>query len=238
MSADEAKGGCVTLGQSIYERALGAEFQRLHPQMQRRFGLSADGGVASIGTGVMEDLWHGAAYTLPFLYVGTWRSIMFPERGCNVPFTIENYAYRDLLGRETVSWVRTFETTKRRRFDAYMVWGEQRGRIVDYLGTHQHLAVDLDVSVAENGGLRLRSGEQRFYEGVVGFRFPMFFSGVADVCEWFDDEAGCFRIRVHVENKRWGPLFGYTGSFRVEWREIGKGGVPAGILPRRVEGRE
>jgi hypothetical protein len=56
--------------------------------MQRRFGLSADGGVASIGTGVMEDLWHGAAYTLPFLYVGTWRCIMFPERGRNVPFTI------------------------------------------------------------------------------------------------------------------------------------------------------
>ena len=138
---------------------------------------------------------------------------MFPERGRNVPFTIENYAYRDPLGRETVSWVRTFETTKRRRFDAYMVWGEQRGRIVDYLGTHQHLAVDLDVSVAENGGLRLRSGEQRFYEGAVGFRFPMFFSGVAEVCEWYDDEAKCFRIRVDVKNKRWGPLFGYTGSF-------------------------
>jgi hypothetical protein len=60
-----------------------------------------------------------------------------------VPFTIENYAYRDPLGRETVTWVRTFETTKRRRFDAYMIWSEQRGRIVDYLGTHQHLAVDL-----------------------------------------------------------------------------------------------
>ena len=88
-----------------------------------------------------------------------------------MPFTIENYAYRDPLGRETVTWVRTFETTKRRRFDAYMIWSEQRGRIVDYLGTHQLLAVDLDVSVAENGGLRLRSGEQRFYEGLVGFRF-------------------------------------------------------------------
>ena len=184
----------MTLGQSIYQRALGAEFQRLHPQMQRRFGLSAEGGVASIGTGMMEDLWHGAAYTLPFLCVGTWRSIMFPERGRNVPFTIENYAYRDPLGRETVTWVRTFETTKRRRFDAYMIWSEQRCRIVDYLGTHQHLAVDLDVSVAENGGLRLRSGEQRFYEGLVGFRFPMFFSGVADVCEWYDESAGCFRI--------------------------------------------
>jgi len=156
MSAEEAKGGRLTLGPSIYQRALGAEFQRLHPQMQRRFGLSADAGIASIGTGVMEDLWHGAAYTLPFLYVGTWRRIMFPERGRSVPFTIENYAYRDPLGRETVSWVRTFETTKRRRFDAYMIWSEQRGRIVDYLGTHQHLAVDCEV--ASSGSTKEWSG--------------------------------------------------------------------------------
>jgi len=96
----------------------------------------------------------------------------------------------------------------------------------------------LDVSIAENGGLRVRSGEQRFYEGVVGFRFPMFFSGVADVCEWYDDDAGCFRIRVHVENEWWGPLFGYTVSFQVERRDVGNGGVPAGIPPRQLERRE
>ena len=112
------------------------------------------------------------------------------------------------------------------------------GGLIPYGLARIHLAVDLDVSVAENGGLRLRSGEQRFYEGAVGFRFSMFFSGVAEVCEWYDDEAKCFRIRVDVKNKRWGPLFGYTGSFQVKWREVGKGGVPAGILPRRVEGRE
>ena len=35
-----------------------------------------------------------------------------------------------------------------------------------------------------------------------------------------------------------GALFGYTGSFQVEWREVGQGGVPAGILPRRLERRE
>jgi Domain of unknown function (DUF4166) len=223
---------------SIYEKALGSDFRRLHPQIQRRFGLTADGGLAAIGKGRMERLWHGAAYTLPFLYIGTWRSIMFPEQGRDVPFTIENYAYRDPLGRETVTWVRTFETAKRRRFDAYMVWSEERGCIVDYLGTHQHLAVDLELSVAENGGLQLRSGEQRFYEGPVAFKFPMAMSGVADVCEWYDDVAGCFKIRVGATNKRWGPLFGYEGSFQVEWRQVGDGDVPREILPKRVEGRE
>jgi len=185
----------------------------------------------------MDELWHGAAYTLPFLYIGTWRSIMFPEQGRNVPFTIENYAYRDALGRETVTWVRTFATRKQRRFDAYMLYSEERGCIVDYLGTHQHLAVDIEMSVDANGGLRLRSGEQRFYEGPVAFRFPMLFSGVADVCEWYDDAAECFRISVSAENRTWGKLFGYTGRFQVEWKQVEAGFVPEGILPRRVEGR-
>jgi hypothetical protein len=222
---------------SIYQRALGSEFKRLHPEIQRRFSLTANGGLASIGRGVMDRVWHGAAYTLPFLYVGTWRSIMFPEHGRDVPFTIENYAYLDPLGRETVSWVRTFFTAKRRRFDAYMIYSEERGCIVDYLGTHQHLAVDLNVSVAENGGLRIRSAEQRFYEGPIAFRFPQFFSGIADVCEWYDDADKCFRIEVKAHNRRWGPLFGYEGRFQAEWAAVPGGLVPREVLPKRVERR-
>lgn len=165
-------------------------------------------------------------------------SIMFPEHGRSVPFTIQSYAHRDALGRETVTWVRTFETRKRRRFDAYIIWSEKRGCIVDYLGTHQHLAVDLEVRVAENGGLRIRSGEQRFYERKAAFRFPLLFSGVADVCEWYDDAAQCFRISVSAENRVWGKLFGYDGSFQSEWCPVEAGEVPAEILPKRVEARE
>lgn len=223
---------------SIYQRTMGADFDRLHPQIQRRFGLHSQSGLAAVGTGVMDRLWHGAPYTLPFLYLGTWRSIMFPEQGERVPFTIENYAYLDRLGRETVTWVRTFRTSRTRRFDAYMIYSEKRRRIVDYLGTHQHLAVDLELSVAPNGGMRIRSAGQRFYEGPVAFRFPMLFSGIADVCEWYDDADACFRIEVNVTNSAWGRLFGYSGRFNVEWTAVKPGPVPPGILPRRVESRE
>ena len=222
---------------SIYERALGSDFSKLHPEIQRRFSLTSDGGVAAVGTGTMDRVWHGAAYTLPFLYVGTWRSIMFPERGRDIPFTIQNYAYRDSLGRETVTWVRTFHTKKVRRFDAYMIYSEERGGIVDYLGTHQHLAVDLEVSVAENGGLQIRSGAQRFYEGAVAFPFPLLFSGIANVCEWYDDREKCFRIEVNASNRTWGKLFGYSGRFQVEWKTVAPNSVPLAILPKRVESR-
>jgi len=224
---------------SFYEQVLGAEFHKLHPKIQQRFGFGSKDGVAAVGTGTMARIWHGQFYTMPFLYVGTWRRIMFPERGLNVPFMIENYAYQDGFGRETVTWIRTFETSRKRRFDATMIYSVKRNRIVDYLGTHQHLAVDIHISVDEQTkGLRLQSGEQRFYEGIVGFRFPMFFSGVADVCEWYDDEIQRYRINVNVTNPLWGPLFGYEGVFDVEWKTISPDDIPADVKPVREERRE
>jgi hypothetical protein len=42
-----------------------------------------------------------------------------------------------------------------------------------YLGSHGHLAVDLELRADEQGGLSLRSGAQRFCEGVLAFNFPM-----------------------------------------------------------------
>lgn len=208
--------------------------------MQERFGLSSEDRCAQVGRGVMQNVWRGRPYTVPFLVIGTWRRIMFPSRGVDVPFTVENYAYVDSAGRETVTWIRTFQFPRRaRRFDAYMIWSEERGCIVDYLGTHQHLAVDIHASVDEDtGGLRLRSGEQRFYERKVDFRFPMAFSGYADVVEWFDEVEALFRIDVGVSNPRWGPLFGYQGSFEVELRPCTPESVPEHVKPHREERRE
>ena len=222
---------------SIYERALGSDFARLHPEIQRRFGFRSADQVACIGTGVMEEIWHGRPFTLPFLYLGSRRSILLPERGRDVPFQIANYAYVDTFGRETVAWIRTFYARKPRRFDAYMIYSEQRQCIVDYLGTHQHLAVDIDARVESNGGLRIRSGAQRFYEGPVAFSFPMPFSGIADVCEWYDETNRRFQIEVAVKNGIWGRLFGYHGYFQIEWRPVA-GGPPESILPQRNERRE
>src|SRR2546428_13781325 len=103
---------------SIYRRAMGSDFDRLHPQIQRRIGFWSADGCAAVGRGVMERVWHGLPYTLPFLYVGTWRGIMFPQRGRAVPFSIRTYAYRDRSGRETVPGVRDFGPPLGRRFDA------------------------------------------------------------------------------------------------------------------------
>ena len=66
----------------------------------------------------------------------------------------------------------------------------------------------------------------------------MAFSGVADVCEWFEDSDQKFHIEVKVHNDVWGPLFGYRGSFTTDWAEIKDGQIPADLVPARYERRE
>lgn len=213
---------------SVFEEALGADFRRLHPMMQRRFGVGLDAAEACIGRGVMSSIRRGPWWTVPFLQIGRLRNILVPDVGTDVPFTIENYPYRDRFGRETVTFVRTYTTKPGRtaRFDATMVLVD--GRVLDYLGSHQHLAVDLDLSVDERGGLVLRSDAQRFYEGPIAFRFPMLFSGRATLHEWWSDEDEAFHVDLEVHNRVFGFLFGYRGTFTCEW-------VPATDAPERLK---
>jgi len=219
---------------SIFRAAMGDDFARLHPMLQRRFGVGLQAGYACVGRGTMTRISRGPWWTVPFLQIGRLRNILVPDVGENVPFTVENYPYRDALGRETVTFVREYDIRGRsRRFDATMIL--VAGRIVDYLGTHQHLAVDLDLAAEPDGSLHLTSHAQRFYAGPVGFRFPMLFSGRADLRESFDDAAGVFRIRLEVRNRVFGFLFGYDGEFTCDFPSATD--APARLKPRRTEYR-
>ncbi|GAA1494447.1 DUF4166 domain-containing protein [Curtobacterium herbarum] len=220
---------------SVFRQALGADFDRLHPMMQRRFGVGLDAAEACVGHGTMQSIRRGPWWTVPFLQIGRLRNILVPDVGDDVPFTIENYPYRDVLGRETVTFVRTYTVCSGRtaRFDATMVLVD--GRVLDYLGSHQHLAVDLDLAVDERGGLVLTSDAQRFHEGPLSFRFPMLFSGRAILREWWSDDDRSFHVDLEVHNRLFGFLFGYRGSFTCEW--VPATDAPERLKPRRTEAR-
>lgn len=219
---------------SIFAEAMGADFDRLHPMLQRRFGMGLEAGYACVGTGVMTSIRRGPWWTLPFLYLGAVRNILVPDVGRDVPFVIRNHPYRDGFGRETVTFAREYRVRgPQRRFDATMVL--DRGRVVDYLGTHQHLAVDLRLTAEEDGSLRLTTHGQRFYEGPVAFRFPMKFSGEATLRERYDEDAEVFRVHLEVRNRVLGFLFGYEGTFRCEF--VPATDAPAELKPVRHERR-
>lgn len=230
----------TTPARSMFAVAMGDDFDRLHPMLQERFGVSLAGGYACVGRGVMTRIRRGPWFTVPFLHIGRIRNILAPYPGEHVPFSVENYPYRDPFGRETVTFVRTFDYPRRPRrpgrFDATMILGSD-GRIVDYLGTHQHLAVDLELRAEPDGSLRLRSDAQRFYAGPLAFRFPMLFSGRANLHESFDDDAGQYVIRLEVRNRIFGFLFGYEGRFTCEF-PLATDAPPEHVLPRAHERRE
>ncbi|AIS00599.1 DUF4166 domain-containing protein [Streptomyces glaucescens] len=223
---------------SIFRTAMGPDFDRLHPELKRRFSVGLASGEACTGRGVMSRIWHGGAFVKPFLALGATRNILVPRTGRDVPFTIENVPYTDTFGRETVSFVRTFRLPGRpRRFDAQMVLSPKGDRVLDYLGTHQHLASELHLSAEPDGSLLIRSGEHRFREGPVDVRVPGPIGATAEVRESFDDATGRFRIRVRVVSERFGPLFGYEGGFTATYTDVRARGVRPGLRPVREESR-
>ncbi|WP_155060634.1 DUF4166 domain-containing protein [Streptomyces blattellae] len=221
---------------SIFRTVMGRDFDRLHPQLQRRFSVGLSSGEACTGRGVMHRIWHGGPWVKPFLALGATRNILLPRTGRNVPFTIENVPYTDTYGRETVAFVRTFDLPgDPRRFDAQMVLSPKGDRILDYLGTHQHLATDLRFGAEPDGSLLIRSGEHRFREGPVDVRVPELIGATAEVREGYDDDTARFRIQVRVVNRHFGPLFGYEGWFRAAYTDIRHSGVRPGLRPVREE---
>ena len=84
------------------------------------------------------------------------------------------------------------------------------------------------------GGLVLRSEAQRFHEGPVSFRFPMLFSGRAELHEWWSDDES-FHVDLEVHNHRFGFLFGYRGTFTCEW--VAASDAPDRLKPRSTEAR-
>ncbi|MEU5111579.1 DUF4166 domain-containing protein [Streptomyces longwoodensis] len=223
---------------SLFRTAMGAGFERLHPELRRRFSVGLASGEACVGRGVMDRIWHGGPFVKPFLALGATRHILVPRSGRRIPFVIENVPYADSFGRETVSFVRTFDLPGGpRRFDAQMVLSPKGDRVLDYLGTHQHLASELHLRAEPDGSLLIRSGEHRFREGPVDVRVPELVGATAEVRESFDERRGCFRISVRVVNRYAGPLFGYDGSFTVTYADVRRTGVRPGLRPVREEAR-
>ena len=162
-----------------------------------------------------------------------------PHIGRDVPFVIENFPYEDGYGRETVTFVRTFSFPRASpaRFDATMIYSPERGCIVDYLGTHQFLATDLELGAEPDGALVIRSRAHRFREGLIDLNVPQLVAANALVRESYDEQADRFHIRVSVVNRRLGPLLCYEGSFTVEYVDVAEYGMPTGLRLVREEAR-
>lgn len=199
---------------------MGPEFGKLHPKLQEWFGFTSYDRVAAHGSGTLERVWRGGWYTLPCLWIGQLRNIMCTDQGVGVPFTVSNYAFKDDRGDETTAIIRNFELERERRFDEYMIGTNVPGRIVNYLGTHQHFAVDLDLAAGPKGEMIIKSGKQHLLEGPLNTRFPRIISADAHVVVEYEEDLRQYHIRMKAANPIMGAVFGYEGLFNVEWHDV------------------
>ena len=84
--------------------------------------------------------------------------------------------------------------------------------LILYVGSHQHLATELELSVSDRGGLMIRSGRQRMMLFGTSFRFPLLLSAQADVHEWYDPQDGQFHIEAYVRNRMLGDVLDASGG--------------------------
>ncbi|MGX7680467.1 DUF4166 domain-containing protein [Jatrophihabitans sp. DSM 45814] len=216
---------------SIFQRALGKDFALLHPKLQRRLSMSSASGTAQIGGGVMTHLTRGALAARPIALAGRHRRLELPASGADVAYDLANYAYLDTLGRETFAYSRRFHPAGREnRFDDTMIFSENRGCIVNYLGSHQDIAAELQLSVTPDGGIRMRGGDQRLYQGRFGMKLPRALAATAEVVESFDVADDRFTISVEIKAAR-AMLFGYRGWFRVADVETKPAQIPLEVRP-------
>ncbi|UFT99982.1 DUF4166 domain-containing protein [Radiobacillus kanasensis] len=192
---------------SIYRDVMGEAFHRLHPMLQKRYCFTTDSTFVAKGT--MHVITGGPRWLAPLFWLAAKRKLLFPERGCNVPFIITNRT-----NEKQVHWERAFYFPGRTRyFNAVMRLDSERCVIEDYLGESAVVYSDLVFVVSDRGSITISSQNQRLLIGKKEIPLPKMFQGIATVKEGYDDEKGVYTINVSVRNPIIGRVFAYEGEF-------------------------
>lgn len=191
--------GSSRLGESPWQRALGAEFSGLHPRLRAYFSAIPVDRVGR-GIGSFDVVGTPRRWLWPMLHVLQHRRILFPVWEHDVPFTVEN---RAVAG--AVHAVRTFRLPGGDRMMIDVVSGGASG-LVDRLGDGGVLSAQLSASVI-TGSLRLMSTSARWG------RLPLPFAPRVKLTERFDESVGRQHVSLTLESRLFGRIYEYSGYF-------------------------
>jgi hypothetical protein len=191
---------------SVYQRVLGSDIERLNPALRTYF--SGNRGVG-VGSGVFEVAGSRLRFLRPLLAYLAWRRILFPEYARDVPFDITNTPTAD-GGLEAV---RTFHLPGRDRplEDTMRVVD---GRLHDFLGKRRGFEVRMALQITD-GLLEMRSDRQWLHLGGLRVRLPRF-ANVTVSESWRD---GRQHVDVRLHSPMLGEWFRYAGSFSYQYQE-------------------
>ncbi|WDF32432.1 DUF4166 domain-containing protein [Arthrobacter agilis] len=219
---------------SIYQQAMGSEFGRLQPELREYFGTDAASGLAGHGRGVFDVAGSPAWFARPAFRLTALENAFFPEYNTDVPFTIDNYPHVDPFGRPALTARREldFGTAVRIFEDTTSL---QDGVLTDYVGRHRRMATLLTCTASDEGRMRMVSSRTRLFAGL-RLPLPDAFGALAYVEQWWDDDAGAFRITTNVVHRQLGTLLVYAGLFEYSTHPF-DGVLPPAAEPDRWERR-
>jgi hypothetical protein len=200
---------------SLFERALGDDWGRLHPRLRDRYGLVADDDRQAIGRGTMDRVDRPRRAWLPLRVLAADDAIV-AGRGRNVPFRMTNTHFVDDRGHEALFLHREFEFESPRRFVDTLRWNPHRDSVVDLLGWHGRLAVEIDLAVTGSDGdgtLELTLGPGWLRHGDHFVRLPEALSVRGTLRDWYAQETDRLAVAAEVSNPLVGDVFGYRGQF-------------------------
>jgi len=197
--------------ESVYQRVLGGDFERLAPELRAYFSAPPANSVGR-GHGVYEVAGSIRRWLAPLFAFLAWRRILFPELGRDVPFTVTNIPGPG----DGLSSRREFHFPARDRVmqDTMHVVD---GRLHDFLGRRGGLEVRLGLTVTD-GSLRMLS--DRAWLHLRGLRLPLPALLSARVVldeRWVD---GHQRVDVRMRHPLLGEIFRYTGTFDYHYETL------------------
>ena len=191
---------------SAYANALGAQFENLHPALQRYFAPLPPGHVG-IGHGTFTSVGTPKKWLWPAIYLLQRRSIIWSGWQQDVPFRILNRqvgtsrtGQREFLLPDG-SW--TMHDT---------VSSGPDSSVIDILGRPALLAARFSVST-QDGGLRMTSTHVGLRLGHRTFTLPSWLSPTVSLTEEFDEPFELQRVSVVITAPLIGRIYEYGGTF-------------------------
>lgn len=188
---------------SIFRRALGDDFERMHPQLQRYF--DQPGGVH--GSGVFDETGSRFRRLLPVWRMLAGFGLLFPEYGTDVPFTVSITP----ISPHRIATSRRLQFASGERVmsdETHLV----AGRLID-VHAGGRVLVRMLPRVLEDGSLAMAAGATRLRVASVLLPVP---TVPLSVSQRWDEARESFCIDVRLRLPLLGEIFGYRGHFRVE----------------------
>jgi len=194
----------------LFRKILGAEWQKLHPDIQQRFAANPVAGKPLYYTGTLSELSCSfIGKMLGYITMPMIKGALLPFNDTNFPVDIEVYAKPNC---PHIFKQRIYRLNNRKpiMFTSYMQESE-KGEVLEYVGKGLGMKLILHV---EDGNLHFTS--DGYFWHIFGIRIPLpgiFTPGKTFLCHQ-NDSPGEFNIRIEIKHCLFGKTFTQVGKFR------------------------